>query len=103
RRHVPAGGARPPAHLRARAPGDGVGRVHRALSTRPAAPGAGAAPTLRANRRGPAPDRAGGGPRPPWRLAPRVLPGGLSEVTEQGPTPQELMNFLLKALCQPRL
>ncbi len=39
-------------------------------------------------RRGPAPDRAGGAPRPPWRLAPRVLPGGLSEVTEQGLTPQ---------------
>ena len=43
--------------------------------------------SLRAGRRGPAPDWAGGAPRPRWRLAPRVFPGGLSEVTEQGLTP----------------
>ena len=59
---------------------------------------------LRAGRRGLAPDRAGGAPRPPWRRAPRVLPGGLSEVTEQGLTPQVEAQFsrLARALGNPK-
>ena len=62
RRHLSAGGARPPSHLRTRAPGEGAGRVPRALPPRPAAPKVGAASPLRAGRRGPAPDRPGGAP-----------------------------------------
>src|SRR5262249_18809836 len=61
----------------------GVGLFHTQLQ-------AGFIPAHRLSRRtnGTAgPDRAGGAPRSPWRLAPRVLPGGLSRVTEQRLTP----------------